>query len=40
MLKPTKKIEKVKVVANTKTTTKKVETKVSTKKVETKVASK
>ena len=45
MVKPTKKIEKVKVVADTKkveakVSTKKVEAKVSTKKVEVKVASK
>ena len=40
MVKPTKKIEKVKIVADTKETTKKVKAKVSTKKVEAKVASK
>ena len=40
MVKPTKKTEKVKVVAETKMTTKKKEAKVATKKVETKVASK
>ena len=40
MVKPTKKIEKVKVVADTKKTTKKVEAKVSTKKVEAKVSTK
>ena len=40
MVKPTKKIEKVKIVADAKKTTKKVQTKVSTKKVEAKVASK
>jgi large subunit ribosomal protein L21 len=40
MVKPTKKTEKVKVVAETKITTKKKETKAATKKVETKVASK
>ena len=40
MLKPTKKTEKVKVVAETKISTKKKETKVATKKVETKVANK
>ena len=40
MVKSTKKIEEVKVVEDTKKTTKKVEAKVSTKKVEAKVASK
>jgi len=40
MVKPTKKTEKVKVVAETKISTKKKETKVATKKVETKVANK
>ena len=40
MIKPTKKIEKVKVVEDTKKTTKKVEAKVSTKKLEAKVANK
>ena len=40
MVKPTKKIEKVKIVADTKKTIKKVETKVSTKKLAAKVASK
>ncbi len=40
MVKPTKKTEKVKVVAETKMTTKKKEAKVAIKKVETKVASK
>ena len=40
MVKPTKKIEKVKIVADTKKTNKKVETKVSTEKVEAKVSSK
>ena len=40
MVKPTKKIEKVKVVADNKTATKNVEAKVSTKKTETKTASK
>ena len=40
MVKPTKKTEKIKVVAETKVTTKKKEAKVATKKVETKVASK
>ena len=40
MVKPTKKIEKVKIVADTKKTTKKVEAKVSTKKVKAKVANK
>jgi large subunit ribosomal protein L21 len=40
MVKPTKKIEKVKVVAETKITTKKKEAKVVTKKAETKTASK
>jgi large subunit ribosomal protein L21 len=40
MVKPTKKTEKVKVVAETKVTTKKKEASVATKKVETKVASK
>jgi large subunit ribosomal protein L21 len=40
MVKPTKKTEKVKVVAETKMTTKKKEAKVANKKVETKVASK
>ena len=40
MVKPTKKVEKVKVVAETKISTKKKETKVATKKVETKVANK
>ena len=40
MVKPSKKIEKVKVVADTKITTKKVVAKASTKKVVAKVASK
>ena len=40
MVKPTKKIDKVKVVADTKKTTKKIEAKASTKKIETKAASK
>ncbi|MDB9936812.1 50S ribosomal protein L21 [Candidatus Pelagibacter sp.] len=40
MVKPTKKTDKVKVVAETKIETKKKETKVATKKVETKVANK
>ena len=40
MIKPSKKIEKVKVVAETKIETKKKEDKVATKKVETKVANK
>ena len=40
MVKPTKKTEKVKVVAETKIVTKKKEAKVATKKVETKVANK
>ena len=40
MVKPSKKTEKVKVVAETKKIIKKKETKVATKKVETKVASK
>ena len=40
MVKPTKKTEKIKVVAETKMTTKKKEAKVANKKVETKVASK
>ena len=40
MVKPTKKTEKVTVVAETKKTTKKKEAKVATKKVETKVARK
>ena len=40
MVKPTKKIEKIKVVEDTKKTTKKVEAKVSAKKVDVKVASK
>jgi len=40
IVKPIKKIEKVKVVAETKMTTKKKEAKVANKKVETKVASK
>ena len=40
MVKPSKKIEKVKVEADTKKTTKKVEAKVSTKKVEAKVPTK
>ena len=40
MVKPTKKIEKVKIVADTKKTIKKLETKVSTKKLAAKVASK
>jgi len=40
MIKPTKKIEKVKVVAETKIETKKKEAKVANKKVETKVANK
>ena len=40
MVKPTKKIEKVKVVTETKIETKKKETKVATKKVENKVANK
>ena len=40
MVKPTKKIEKVKIVEDTKKTIKKLETKKSTKKVEAKVASK
>jgi large subunit ribosomal protein L21 len=40
MVKPNKKIEKIKVVADTKKTTKKLEAKVSTKKVEAKVANK
>ena len=40
MVKPTKKTEKVKVVAETKIETKKNEAKVVTKKVETKVANK
>jgi len=40
MVKPTKKIEKVKVVASKKETTKKIEGKATAKKVETKVVSK
>jgi len=40
MVKPTKKIEKVKVIADTKKTIKKVEAKVPAKKVEAKVANK
>ena len=40
MVKPTKKVEKVKVVPDIKKTIKKVEAKVSTKKVEAKVAKK
>ena len=40
MVKPTKKTEKVKVVAETKIATQKKEVKVATKKVETKVANK
>ncbi|MDC1139278.1 50S ribosomal protein L21 [Candidatus Pelagibacter sp.] len=40
MVKPTKKTEKVKVVAETKISAKEKETKVATKKVETKVANK
>jgi large subunit ribosomal protein L21 len=40
MVKPTKKIEKVKVVAETKITTKKKEAKVVTKKAETKITTK
>ena len=40
MVKPTKKTEKVKVIAETKMTTKKKEAKVTTRKVETKAASK
>jgi large subunit ribosomal protein L21 len=40
MIKPTKKIEKVKIIEDTKKTIKKLETKKSTKKVEAKVASK
>ncbi len=40
MIKPTKKIEKVKVVAETKIETKKKEAKVANKKVETKIANK
>ena len=40
MIKPTKKTDKVKVVAENKTSTKKKETEVTTKKVETKVANK
>jgi large subunit ribosomal protein L21 len=40
MVKPTKKIEKIKVLEGEKKTTKKKEAKVATKKVETKVASK
>ena len=40
MVKPSKKTEKVKVVAETKTTTKKKEAKVVSKKVDTKVANK
>ena len=40
MIKPTKKTEKVKVVAETKTSTKEKKTKIDTKKVETKVANK
>ena len=40
MVKPTKKIDKVKIVADTKKQIKKVEAKVSTKKVEAKVANK
>ena len=40
MVKPTKKTEKVKVVADTKIETKKIKTKVADKKVETKVANK
>jgi large subunit ribosomal protein L21 len=40
MIKPTKKADKVKVVAENKTSTKKKETKVTAKKVETKVANK
>ena len=40
MVKPTKKIEKVKVVTETKIAAKKKETKLATKKVETKVANK
>ena len=40
MVKPTKKTEKIKVIAETKMTTKKKEAKVTTRKVETKAASK
>jgi large subunit ribosomal protein L21 len=40
MLKPAKKIEKIKVVTDTKKTTKKVEAKISTKKVEAKISTK
>ena len=40
MVKPTKKVEKVKVVPDIKKTIKKVETKVSTKKVEAKISTK
>jgi len=40
MIKPTKKADKVKVVAENKTSTKKKDTKITTKKVETKVANK
>ena len=40
MIKPTKKADKVKVVAENKTSTKKKDTKTTTKKVETKVANK
>ena len=40
MIKPTKKIEKIKVITDKKETTKKVKTKIATKKVEAKIASK
>jgi len=40
MVKPTKKIEKVKIIANTKKPIKKVEAKVSTKKLEAKISTK
>ena len=40
MIKPTKKVEKIKVITDKKEITKKVKTKIATKKVEAKIASK